>query len=342
MNLTSTSKLSTKALGNLALAGSLTLHVGLVVLFSSWQWNWTTAEKNSSNTVNVKFISTPSSSPSSKSLNSPKPQPMTPARPLTVQQTKKSHLEPRTPNPSMPTLPNAKMAQKMAQPQRKIIRHPLAQPTAFMTSQLVSTVKPANLQQRSQQIAIHRRRPTFEVRTSKTLDNSARTAISTVPPQLESAVIHPFPDPTQSISQVDFVSPPVAKQSISKSTAWSKFAALPREFPPNPSAAHDTPAADLSALRGLFTGKVRQRIANAKYYPRTARRRGMEGRPVIAFTLDKGGQLTKITLAQTSGYRLLDQAALEAVQRAAPYPEIPAELKTDILKFKLPISFALK
>ena len=50
----------------------------------------------------------------------------------------------------------------------------------------------------------------------------------------------------------------------------------------------------------------------------------------------------KVGLTQTSGHQLLDQAALEAVHQAAPYPEIPAELKTDTFQFKLPISFVLK
>ena len=122
----------------------------------------------------------------------------------------------------------------------------------------------------------------------------------------------------------------------------AKLAALPRKLVQSPSADRNAPEADLNGLRGLFTGKVRQQVANAKYYPRIARRRGMEGRPVIAFTLDKGGRLMEVDLARTSGYQLLDQAALEAVNQGAPYPEIPAELKTDTFQFKLPISFVLK
>jgi len=73
-----------------------------------------------------------------------------------------------------------------------------------------------------------------------------------------------------------------------------------------------------------------------------AKRRGMEGQPIIAFTLGRQGQLTKVALVKTSGYQLLDQAALKAVQQAAPYPEIPTELKTNTFQFKLPVSFILK
>jgi len=134
----------------------------------------------------------------------------------------------------------------------------------------------------------------------------------------------------------------VAKHFASTRNLRFKSAALPRKLPQGSPAAYDDDNANLKTVRGQFTGRVRQRIADAQYYPRIARRRGMEGKPVIAFTLTKGGGLLKVNLAQTSGFQLLDQAALEAVHEAAPYPAIPAELKTDTYQFKLPISFVLK
>lgn len=119
-------------------------------------------------------------------------------------------------------------------------------------------------------------------------------------------------------------------------------AALPRAIAPTPLSFEDNEKLDVSGLRGMFTGNVRQRIANARVYPQIARRRGMEGQPVIAFTLNKNGQLMELRLDRTSGYQLLDRAALEAVKHAAPYPEIPAPLKLNTFQFKLPISFILK
>jgi TonB family protein len=158
--------------------------------------------------------------------------------------------------------------------------------------------------------------------------------------------IYQRPDPTSSQTTISPETGSADQQAVepftSPTTSQTKLAALPRKLPQSPPAVRDGSDADLNGLRGLFTGQVRQRIANAKYYPRMARRRGMEGQPVIAFTLDKGGRLMEVDLAQTSGYQLLDQAALKAVHQAAPYPEIPAELKTDTFQFKLPISFVLK
>ena len=236
------------------------------------------------------------------------------------------------------------MARQMTRSHKKIIKRPLAQPASFANDELFPATAPVSFSPRNQQTTIHRRFPTLETHAVKLSDTLAQAAISTRPAKSKFNSILRLPNPAQSLafSQADFVSQPKAEQPNSKILAKEKFATLPRDFSQSQATDGDTPDTDLGDLRGLFTGKVRQRIADAKYYPRIARRRGMEGQPVIAFTLNKEGRLTKVDLAQTSGYQLLDQAALEAVHRAAPYPEIPAELNTNIFQFKLPISFVLK
>lgn len=344
MNLTVTSKLPGKALGSFALAGSLFLHVGLIAAFSFWQLNWTPSEKTSPKVVHVKFISASPSSQSTETANTSKPTPMIPAQPLAMQSISKSRPVPRTPDLSTPTFQTAKAARQMIRSHKKIIKRPLAQPTYFAATHLFPAATPANFPQPNQRTIIHRRSPIVKVNASKFPNTPARTAISTKPANPKFNSIRRLPNPAQSMafSQADFASQPKAEQPNSKILAKEKFATLPREFSQSQVTDGDTPDTGPGDLRGLFTGKVRQRIASAKYYPRVARRRGMEGQPVIAFTLDKEGRLTKVDLAQTSGYQLLDQAALEAVHRAAPYPEIPAELNMDIIQFKLPISFVLK
>ena len=44
----------------------------------------------------------------------------------------------------------------------------------------------------------------------------------------------------------------------------------------------------------------------------------------VSFQVDGHGNLINIGLAQSSGYRELDAAALEAVERAAPFPPPPS------------------
>jgi len=46
-------------------------------------------------------------------------------------------------------------------------------------------------------------------------------------------------------------------------------------------------------------------------------------RTVLNFTINRSGQLSNLQLAQTSGFSLTDQAALNAIQRAAPFAPLP-------------------
>ncbi len=66
---------------------------------------------------------------------------------------------------------------------------------------------------------------------------------------------------------------------------------------------------------------VRSRIEAAKIYPLAARWRHIEGTVVIAFHLSKSGKLLTADIIKSSGSPLLDEAALNAVRRGAPFPE---------------------
>jgi len=69
-----------------------------------------------------------------------------------------------------------------------------------------------------------------------------------------------------------------------------------------------------------YLDAVRLQIERAKRYPPAARRTGLEGRTLLRFTITPGGEVDAASVARSSGYSLLDAAALETVRRAAPYP----------------------
>ncbi len=98
---------------------------------------------------------------------------------------------------------------------------------------------------------------------------------------------------------------------------------------------------DLESIRKGFSSNIRGRIAQAKYYPSIAKERGWEGEPVIEFTLARNGDLLNASIVLASPHKSLDEAALDAIKNAAPYPKIPESLGLDSTKFKLPISFIL-
>lgn len=65
---------------------------------------------------------------------------------------------------------------------------------------------------------------------------------------------------------------------------------------------------------------VRQRLEHFKHYPASARRRGIEGAVDVSFRLNAEGRAEDMQLVSGSGYGILDDAALNTVRRAEPFP----------------------
>ena len=91
-----------------------------------------------------------------------------------------------------------------------------------------------------------------------------------------------------------------------------------------------------------FYRKVGRQIAFAKIYPDFARKMGYQGKILVAFRIGRDGKILNLSVSKSSGYKILDEAALEAVKEAGPYPSIPNELNKESLKLKIPISYAVR
>lgn len=88
-----------------------------------------------------------------------------------------------------------------------------------------------------------------------------------------------------------------------------------------------------------YKGKVRRKLSRSRYYPPEARRQGLRGVAHVRFTVTSNGGLAGVSLAKSAGSPLLDQAALDAVRRAVPFPPIPAGAGRDSWVFTIPIDF---
>jgi len=82
--------------------------------------------------------------------------------------------------------------------------------------------------------------------------------------------------------------------------------------------------------------KIGQAVRRQVVYPTLARRRGMQGRTTIRFIVDSSGTPSDVRIVESSGHAILDEAALDAVARAAPLPAVA--VPTQIV---VPIIFAL-
>lgn len=91
----------------------------------------------------------------------------------------------------------------------------------------------------------------------------------------------------------------------------------------------------------LFAQDVRTRIERKKVYPDTARDLGMSGEVEIQYELDRAGNLLRAEIVSSSGYKLLDQAALRAV-KAATYKSFPEDVyvgsSSKVFRTKFPFS----
>lgn len=86
---------------------------------------------------------------------------------------------------------------------------------------------------------------------------------------------------------------------------------------------------------------VRLKIERHKEYPDTARTRQIEGSVTIRFIITPEGNVRAVEIAKTSRHKVLDTAALRALQAAAPFPKPPRRLFKGEIPLELTIVFEL-
>lgn len=72
-------------------------------------------------------------------------------------------------------------------------------------------------------------------------------------------------------------------------------------------------------LLNSFFRRFRDNIYGVWSYPARAAERGEQGRCLLQVTVNKDGTLRDVELKESSGYPLLDQEAIDAVRKGAPY-----------------------
>jgi protein TonB len=91
-------------------------------------------------------------------------------------------------------------------------------------------------------------------------------------------------------------------------------------------------AVTLSTEGFMYRGymeRLREKIEGVWVYPREAAERGVYGDLVIRFVIRKDGSLGSVKLVRTSGYDMLDRAAVKALRDAEPFWPLPDVWKED-------------
>jgi protein TonB len=111
---------------------------------------------------------------------------------------------------------------------------------------------------------------------------------------------------------------------------------MPAQAAPAPSAG-DFDAGALARYRIEVAGLA----GKLKRYPRAAIDNNWEGRVVVAVTVRANG-VASYRVRASSGYKILDQQALEMISKAQASAEMPGSLRGREFSFEIPVDFDLK
>ena len=156
------------------------------------------------------------------------------------------------------------------------------------------------------------------------------------PVQEKAKQVLPKPKPVKarapSVAAVEPVPPPAPTTNTSApetaATFHEQFASVPR--------GEDLTAAGVEEYRRTNFKAIRDSIFANLHYPILARRKGWSGKVDVAFMIQPDGNVSELRIQASSGYPVLDEQALDAIRRSAPFtpPRIAALLV-------MPVTFQL-
>ncbi len=86
---------------------------------------------------------------------------------------------------------------------------------------------------------------------------------------------------------------------------------------------------------------IKDKVENVWIYPQDARENGMQGRLLVYFSISKNGSLYRLSLVRSSGSKILDDAAMQAIRDASPFPKLPDRLHLDRLNIYAAFEYKL-
>lgn len=115
------------------------------------------------------------------------------------------------------------------------------------------------------------------------------------------------------------------KQLPRPPSIWRQPVAVPSDIPG--AVPLDTP----DTKYRLYFDQVKDKIMRKWHYPRSAGERRVEGEALVEIRIAKDGSLESAIVHRSSGNGSLDDAALDAVKAAEPFPPVPDDVATKTL-----------
>lgn len=144
----------------------------------------------------------------------------------------------------------------------------------------------------------------------------------------------------------------LAPARLQPTTRANSRAETPRFDPPTSDANHavapaatapdtgrDQPAVEVRGHR--LEAALHAALRPHFYYPPTARRHGWQGEVRLALRVEANGFLTRVRIVRSSGYGILDRAALHSLGRLQHLPDAVALLNGQSHDLVLPVQYQL-
>jgi TonB family protein len=87
---------------------------------------------------------------------------------------------------------------------------------------------------------------------------------------------------------------------------------------------------------------ILKQASGVSSYPKDALELGIEGTAVVRLSIDAGGRITSSKVDPSSGYAVLDSAALEMVRKAHPLATLPPALRGRSFEAAVPVIFRMR
>jgi periplasmic protein TonB len=185
-------------------------------------------------------------------------------------------------------------------------------------------------------------------------------------PQTQPKQLEPLPMPVQTRPEPVVVPPPpVLREPLPEPVAPTpevreappvqpaRAAPTPQPPPPAPQVTaraeaitpppvHQTQLTLDSGALKAFGEVLAQAIGKRKDYPRLARIRNWQGTTELTLQIGPDGKLQDVHVGHSSGFPMLDAAAIQMVHNAAPLPDVPEVLRGRELTMTVPVVFKLE
>ncbi len=138
---------------------------------------------------------------------------------------------------------------------------------------------------------------------------------------------------------------PEAKKPAPVKAKAKPVIAAPSQFVRRPAAQAEAQAKDESPAeaKARYEQTISVWLQRHRIVPEAARTLGQHGSPVVRVRINRQGAVIYFAVERSSGYQLIDQAAMDMVRRANPFPTPPAQYPGgQLLEFLMPVTFDLR